>query len=201
LLTGDYIDQSSAYIAPVAAALGRLRPRIGAVAVLGNHDWLEGAELVRREFARHGLPLIDNARRILTPDRQLVETAPHGLALCGVGDYWYGKPDYRAALAGLPAAMPRLLLSHNPDVAEHKPLLRSGFRVDLILSGHTHGGQICLPGAGPLIVPSLYGNKYASGMVRGPICPVFVSRGIGESGVPIRFNAMPEVTVFELRAA
>jgi predicted MPP superfamily phosphohydrolase len=70
-----------------------------------------------------------------------------------------------------------------------------------MLSGHTHGGQICLPGVGPLIVPSRYGTKYAQGMVQGPICPVYVSRGVGVSVLPIRFNAVPELTMFELRTA
>src|SRR5205085_11773696 len=75
LLTGDYVDQSAAYIRPVVEELSRLQARIGTVAVLGNHDWEESAETCRAEFARVGIPLIDNDRRVVTPDGRLVREA------------------------------------------------------------------------------------------------------------------------------
>lgn len=199
-LTGDYVNESPVYFRPVIEELARLRPRIGTLAVLGNHDWWEGAALARQEFDRAGIPLIDHGRRVLTPDRRLVSDAGEGLALCGVGDLWEDRPRYRPALGGLPGAMPRLLLSHNPDVAEEPELVRSGLRVDLMISGHTHGGQIRLPGLGTPIVPSRYGQKYAQGLVRGPVCPVFVCRGIGVSLLPLRIGVPPEIAVLEFRA-
>jgi predicted MPP superfamily phosphohydrolase len=199
LLTGDYILQSSVYARPVAEELALLRPAIGTLAVLGNHDWSDGEEQVRREFAAAGLPLIDNARKVLTPDRVLVEEAAEGLAVCGVDDLWRGKPDPRRALDGLPPGMPRLLLSHNPDVAEEYDLVRSGQRVDLMISGHTHGGQVYIPGFGRPFVPSRYGQKYARGLVQGPACPVFVCCGLGMASVPIRLGVPPEVALLELR--
>ena len=133
----------------------------------------------------------------MTPDRRLVAEAREGLALAGVGDLLQDKQDYRQALDGLPAAMPRLLLSHNPDVAEEAGLVRSGLRVDLMLSGHTHGGQLpYLP-----TVRSRYGQKYVRGLVQGPVCPVFVCRGIGMVRLPLRLRVPPEIAVIELRAA
>ena len=72
-----------------------------------------------------------------------------GLWLAGVDDLWWGKPDLAAALRGVPRGAAVVLLSHNPDFAEDAP----SARVDLILSGHTHGGQVYLPGAGPLWTP------------------------------------------------
>jgi predicted MPP superfamily phosphohydrolase len=202
LLTGDYILQSSVYAGPVAAALAELRPNIGTVAVLGNHDLNEGAgEVVRRAFAEAGLPLIDNARRVLTPDRELVKWAPKGLAICGVEDLWRAKPSPRKALFGLPPYMPRLLLSHNPDVAEERCLLRCHMRVDLMISGHTHGGQVYIPGIGRPFVPSRYGEKYAEGLVQGPRCPVFICRGLGMATVPLRIGVPPEIAVLELHPA
>ncbi len=201
LLTGDYVLHSSAYARPVVEELARLRPAIGTVGVLGNHDWSEGASVVRRAFADVGLPLIDNARRVLTPDRQLVEDAPEGLALCGVDDLWRGRPDPRRALGGLPPDMPRLLLSHNPDVAEVAAPVFRELRVDLMISGHTHGGQVWVPGFGTPFVPSRYGQKYAQGLVQGPACPVFVCRGIGLATVPLRLGVPPEMSVLELRRA
>jgi len=200
LLTGDYVDQSPEYIAPVADELARLRPLIGMVAVLGNHDWYEGAEQCRREFARLGIPLIDNGRLVLTPERRLVKDAADGLALCGVGDFQEGRQDYVAALGGLPEGMPRVLLAHNPDIAEEPGLVKGGLRVDLMVSGHTHGGQICLPLVGAPITMSRYGQKYRQGLVEGPVCPVFICRGIGVTGLPVRVGVKPEVAVLEFRS-
>jgi len=201
LLTGDYVHQSPAYIEPVVEELGKLRPKIGTLAVLGNHDWWEDAALFRREFGRVGIPLLDNTRCILTPERKLVPKGREGLAIAGVGDLWEDRLDYQAALADLPEHMPRLLLSHNPDVAEEQRFIRGGHRVDLMLSGHTHGGQIFIPFLGTPIIPSYYGQKYAQGLVQGPVCPVYVCRGLGMTVLPLRCGVKPEMAVIELRRA
>jgi predicted MPP superfamily phosphohydrolase len=185
----------------VIAELARLKARIGTVAVLGNHDWWQDGDLTQQTFHQVGIPLLDNNRLIVTPARRLANTGTEGLALCGVGDLWEDKQDYRRALDGLPARMPRLLLSHNPDVAEEIAFIRSGLRVDLMLSGHTHGGQVHIPLLGTPIVPSQYGQKYAHGLVQGPACPVFISRGIGVSRLPLRIGVSPEVAVLEFMAA
>src|SRR5262249_27308037 len=124
-----------------------------------------------------------------------------GLAISAVGDLWEDRQDYRRALDGLPASMPRLLLSHNPDVAEEAAFIASGLRVDLMLSGHTHGGQIRLPGVGAPISSSRFGQKYCEGLVEGPACRVFVCRGIGVSAFPLRLGVPPEIAVLELRRA
>jgi predicted MPP superfamily phosphohydrolase len=97
--------------------------------------------------------------------------------------------------------MPRLLLSHNPDVAEAPGLVRGGRLVDLMLCGHTHGGQIALPGLGTPITNSRYGQTYAQGLIEGPVCAVFVCRGIGVSALPLRLGVPPEIAVLELRSA
>lgn len=199
LLTGDYVHRSRVYIPQVAEALAALRPRIGTVAVLGNHDWWHGAEETRREFHKHGFPLIDNSRLFVTPRSSLSPTATSGLCLAGVGDLWEDRCLYAQALEGVPDDMPRILLSHNPDAAEEPGFTRGGWRVDLMVSGHTHGGQVSLPFYGPPVVPSRFGAKYAHGLVEGPICPVYVSRGVGMSLLPVRCGARPEITLLELR--
>jgi hypothetical protein len=86
--------------------------------------------------------------------------------------------------------MPRLLLAHNPDTAEQ---VKPTQRVDLMLSGHTHGGQVYLPGLGTPVVPSSYGQKYAGGLCAGPTCPVIVSRGVGMALLPMRLGVPPEI--------
>ena len=90
--------------------------------------------------------------------------------------------------------MPLLLLSHNPDFVE---TIRDR-RVGLVLSGHTHGGQIVLPGYGAPVVPSRYGQKYLYGLVQGPCCRVFVTRGVGTVTPPVRFHCRPEVVLITL---
>jgi predicted MPP superfamily phosphohydrolase len=96
--------------------------------------------------------------------------------------------------------MPRVLLAHNPDIAEEAGLVKSGLRVDLLVSGHTHGGQICLPLVGAPVTMSRYGQKYRQGLVEGPVCPVFICRGIGVTGLPVRVGVKPEVAVLEFRS-
>jgi len=97
--------------------------------------------------------------------------------------------------------MPRLLLSHNPDVAEDAKFLTSGHRVDLMLSGHTHGGQVRLPVIGTPVTNSKYGQKYAQGLIEGPACAVYVSRGLGMTAMPIRLGVRAEIALIELRSA
>ncbi|MBI4606898.1 MAG: metallophosphoesterase [Planctomycetes bacterium] len=203
LLTGDYVHRSAAYVRPAVGALAELEPRIGALAVLGNHDWYEDptGELLREAFERAGVPLIDNGRVFVTPERRLAASASEGLCVAGIGDLWEDEVNFQRALGGVPADVPRLLLSHNPDAAEEPELRRGGFRVDLMLSGHTHGGQIRVPGLGTPIVPSRFGQKYAHGLVQGPACPVLVSSGVGMTVLPLRLGVPPEITVLELRGA
>lgn len=200
VLTGDYVRSSPAYIRPVIGELARLRARIGIVATLGNHDWWENGPLTQRCLKDARIPVIDNDRLVVTPDRKLAADADRGLCVAGVGDLWCDRQLYGNALAGLPAGMPRILLSHNPDVAEERPFVSSGHRVDLMLSGHTHGGQVWLPIVGAPMTPSRYGTKYATGLVNGPTTRVHVSNGIGTSGLPLRLGARPEVSVLRLRA-
>ena len=201
LLTGDYVYESPCYIEPAIAALAALKAKIGIVGVLGNHDWWDRGKPMKAAFTRQGLRLIDNTRVIVTRDRSIVREADNGLCLAGVGDLWEDIPNYRAALSNLPPNMPRLLLAHNPDCAEDPAFLDGHHRVDLMISGHTHGGQVWVPGIGTPIVPSRHGQKYASGLVQGPVCPVFISRGIGLSGLPIRFGVPPEIVLMELSKA
>lgn len=193
VLTGDYVHRTPRAIPEGIALLGRMRARLGAVAVLGNHDHWEGADAVREALRRQGIALVEN--RCLYVGRDGLSGSPGELCIAGVGDLWDGVVDPRAALSSVPPETPRILLSHNPDVAEMIP---EGMRVDLMMSGHTHGGQIRLPILGAPGTPSRYGEKYLGGLCDGPRCPVLVSRGVGITGIPVRFGVPPEIGLVTL---
>jgi len=202
LLTGDYVYGSPRFLEPVARIIASLRTRLGLVGVLGNHEHWVGIDLSRPAIRSAGVRLVDNTR-VWVGERGLCadEPAGGGLCLAGVGDYWEDRHDLEAALAGVDPARPRILLCHNPDFAESVNVRDTRHRVDLMLSGHTHGGQVRLPGTRSIITPSRYGSKYASGWVQGPAFPVYVSPGIGLAILPVRFLVRPEITVFQLESA
>jgi predicted MPP superfamily phosphohydrolase len=110
--------------------------------------------------------------------------------------------DPERAFANIAEHTPRIVLAHQPDTAELAPLTSPhASRIDLMCSGHTHGGQVSIPFIGTPLVPSRYGSKYAGGFIQGPAFPVVVSRGIGMSLLPVRFNVPPEIVEITLTRA
>ena len=199
LLTGDYVHKTPRSIHVGIGLLGGFRSRFGTLAVLGNHEHWEGAEACRKRFHELGIQVLDNRHCFLGASGLRGAGVPgESLCLAGVEDLWDGQPSLEAALAGVDPAIPRLVLSHNPDFAES---VNPGYRVDLMLAGHTHGGQVRLPVIGAPGIPSRYGEKYAGGLCQGPWCPVIVSRGVGLAGLPIRLGVPPEAGLITLKAA
>jgi predicted MPP superfamily phosphohydrolase len=174
--------------AALAEALAALTAPLGSFAVLGNHDHEWFARGVRKMLARAGIRLVENTHALLARGGQL-------LAVAGVGDLEMGVQDLPGALAGVPGAAGRLLLTHNPDYAEQMPARP---RVDLMLAGHTHGGKINIPLLGSPILPIRH-RQYASGLAAGPRCQVYVSRGLGTTNPPVRFRCRPELPIITLR--
>lgn len=201
VLTGDFVYRSAGYSLACAQELAALRARHGAFAVLGNHDIWTDADKVAANLSGAGIDVLRN-------DVRRVTIAGSDLWLVGVEDTGYAGTDLREfqamwdqaavglgrMLEAIPAGSPRVLLVHNPDFSE---MLAEG-RIDLVLSGHTHGGQVRVPFFGPLIVPSCFGQKFAGGLVMGPRAPVYVNRGIGVIAPPVRFNCRPELTRFRI---
>ncbi len=186
-LAGDYVDSDDCYIAPAIEQLGKLKSMMGRFAVRGNHD--------NRDFQRLSRAALADARMTDVNNKGAwIERGGARLRICGVGDLWTDRQDLVAALGDATEDDAVLLLSHNPDFVE---TIRDR-RVGLVLSGHTHGGQIILPAYGAPIVPSRYGQKYLQGLVQGPRCPVFVTRGAGTIGPPVRFLCRPEVVLITL---
>lgn len=202
ILTGDFVYRSAEYSEACARELASLRAGYGVYAVLGNHDIWTDADKVAGSLERMGLFVLRNERQALTVDGA-------GLWLVGIEDTGYTGgffSDFKAMwqkardalvtlLQGIPAAEPRLLLVHNPDFTE---MLPQG-RIDLILCGHTHGGQVRLPFIGAPVVPSCFGQKYASGLVHRPDALIYVNRGLGLIAPPVRFLCRPEVALLRLR--
>jgi hypothetical protein len=205
-LTGDYVYGGVAYIdrsAELFGVLGERLPGVPVVGVLGNHDWYADGQRMRAALERVGVTMLDHVHTYLDAETRQLVGAPKrkdlALSFAGVGDLWTDRVDLAVAMDGVPHGIPCVLLAHNPDTAELPNVKASrGPRVDLMLSGHTHGGQVRLPLMKPWFVPSRYGAKYEGGVVQGPRFPVVVSRGVGLSLAPMRLGVPPEVVEITL---
>ena len=188
-LGGDFVDDDPHYLNLVSEILRPLKAPDGVYGVLGNHDHYVDAAGVREQLGLAGVRELFNAP-------VLVRRGDAQLALSGVGDLERDVVDFSAATAGVPGDVPRIVLSHDPDVFAYWP---ESVRLDLMLSGHTHGGQAYLPLIGPPFVPSQFGNRYLRGLIREGERQLYVSRGVGVSGVPFRWRCRPELTSLVLR--
>ena len=180
LFGGDFVTFHRDIPLVADRLLDGLSARDGLFAILGNHDYWAGL----RE-----LPGV----RFLTNDRVFLRRGDDVLPLAGIDEMYRGKPDVARAFDGIDDGAPCLAISHHPDVID---LVRR--RIDLLLCGHTHGGQIRFPFFGPVVVPSRHEGEYAAGFHRvGPVL-MYVSRGIGAIP-PLRILCRPEVATFTLR--
>jgi predicted MPP superfamily phosphohydrolase len=190
-LVGDYADPAVALghaVAPEAVAeeLSALRAPLGVFAVLGNHDWHHYGERVPRALREAGIEVLEN-------DAVAVEWGGEVLWVAGLADVRERDADATVALAMVPQGQALIALTHDPDMF---PFLRD--RADVVLAGHTHGGQIGLPLLRRAVVPSRDG--YIGGEVREGGGYMYVSRGVGTTGLPIRLAAPPEVAVLTIRS-
>ncbi len=190
LLGGDYVSESNMYAASMADALAPLvaRARLGAVAVMGNHDLPLGADRVRVELERVGVTVLRN-------DAYLVEYHGSRMAIAGIDDTVVGNPDPIGAFAEIPRDVPVLALWHEADFAEETARLGAFAQ----LSGHTHGGQVRLPLIGSIWLPP-DGRRRDIGLYDVEGIPVYISRGLGVYRPPVRLLAPPEVTLVTLRS-
>jgi predicted MPP superfamily phosphohydrolase len=186
--TGDYVHerQATSQIDTVWPQLTKLVAPGGVYSVLGNHDHWADTERSQHWLAESGQDLCHRSASI--------ERDGQRIWLVGAGDLWEDHVSLDELCAGLPERECKILLAHNPDTADTDYTVR----VDLILSGHTHGGQVVIPFVGPPVLP-VRNKAYSSGLVRSPRgTPVFISRGIGWAVYPVRLNCLPEIAVLEL---
>jgi uncharacterized protein len=186
VITGDLINRKSAEVEPCIELLAGLRARLGVFAIVGGHDY-RALDRVTRGLAGVGITLLRNQAVPLGP-------ALDALWLVGLDDNsGSGRPDLRGALKPVPEGAPVLLLMHSPDSIENV----ARYPVNLVLSGHTHGGQVCLPFYGPVRTMSRFGRKYARGRFQVKDTVLYVCRGLG-SHHHMRFLARPEVVRLKL---
>ncbi len=192
-LGGDFVDDDPHYVPDAGAVLAPLRAPDGVVGVLGNHDHYVGATAVREALKAAGVHELLNTNIVL-------RRGDAELAICGVGDLEMDAIDFEAAVGGIGPDVPRIVLSHDPDVFHYWP---EELRADLMLSGHTHGGQAHLPLLGPPFVPSQFGFRYLKGryVSASGLRQLYVGRGIGASGAPFRWRCPPELPVVRLETA
>jgi predicted MPP superfamily phosphohydrolase len=196
VLTGDFVHKGFRHVHAVARVLSRLQAPLGVFAVLGNHDFSVRNALGLRRFPRLHQAVADalNSRGIRVLHNETVTfTRDNGcLHLTGVADLWSKVCDLDHAFQGLTAGAPRIVLAHNPRTIERL----NGHRCDLMLSGHTHGGQINLPRLGRVTL-SGKSKRFAAGMYHHDNSLLYVNKGVG-FGIPIRYGVRPEVALMIL---
>ena len=196
---GDYVFGSKDRFVRAAAWLRLLRPRLAFVGVLGNHDYWHGSQEAEKACAEGGLQLLNNERLFISENKNISSDVPRrGLCLVGVGDLWSSYVDIGGVLEGVREDMPRLLVSHNPDIIFER--YDGKDRLDFIVSGHTHGGQVLLPWGTPLGVSTKYPQELMAGWYRAKNCQIYTNVGLGETVVPFRCGVKPEITLFILSA-
>jgi predicted MPP superfamily phosphohydrolase len=190
LYGGDYVNMQpfgGGRVPPrtIAAILSRLEAPLGRFAILGNHDYVYGARAVIDALEDHGIPVLDHARRSMRFQN-------HAIDLVGVPDAGMTRAEAYALLAGLSAERPTIVLAHDPVWFAHLPT-----GPHFMLAGHTHGGQIRLPGIGIVRTATKAPRRWAHGLVEERGQYLYVTSGIGTSGLPLRWGVPPEIVVLE----
>jgi predicted MPP superfamily phosphohydrolase len=197
VLTGDFVHKGFKYVDRIAQVLGRLSSPQGVFAVLGNHDFsVRNALGFRRHRHLHRAVADALTRcgiRVLQNETVQLRRGDAHLHLSGVDDLWSRVCDLDRAFAGLCSSVPRIVLAHNPRTVERL----AGRRCDLMLSGHTHGGQINLPGLGRVTL-GRKARRFAAGLYRYQDTNLYVNKGVG-FGFRLRYGVRPEVAVLTLQ--
>jgi uncharacterized protein len=193
VILGDYMageGSTSRRVEPevFATVLKDFQAPLGVYSVLGNHDWWWDGRRVRRGLEANGIKVLDD---------EVVEVKVRGTSvwLVGLADLWTRPQHIEETIAKTPQAAPVIALTHNPDIFPRLPQ-----RVQLLLAGHTHGGQVRFPIIGTIVEPSRVSQRYVRGHVFENNHHLFVTTGIGTSIVPIRFGVPPEIVLLRLKS-
>jgi predicted MPP superfamily phosphohydrolase len=190
VVTGDMVTSGVAFHEDIAELVGGLRGKDGVYVIMGNHDYFgEGEPLVSL--------LKERDVRVLRNEGVVLERDGAKLFLAGIDDTWTKRADLDAALAERPDDVPTVLLAHDPErfgqAAERK--------VDVVLSGHTHGGQVALPFLGRFVNMSKLAHEFHIGLYAKGDSTLYVHGGLGTTGPPVRLGVAPSIALIRLRAA
>jgi predicted MPP superfamily phosphohydrolase len=195
VLTGDFVSHSigkangldgARHAEPCADVIAQWKD-MPMIAILGNHDHWNNADIVAGALAERNIRVLRNGS---TP----IERNGSRLWIAGVDDALVGLADMPKTLKGVPASEATVLLAHEPDYADYA----AKFSVDLQLSGHSHGGQVRIPGVGPIVLPEM-AAKYHTGLNRVGEMQVYTNWGLGVITPPVRFLCPAKVTLITLR--
>jgi predicted MPP superfamily phosphohydrolase len=187
-LTGDYVTNGVAFHKDIAAVITALRGKDGVVAVMGNHDYFGDGEPLISLLRRGGVTVLRN-------EWKTIERGEGRVTLAGVDDTWTRRADVARSMKGRDPALPVIALAHDP--ALFPKLARAG--ASLVLSGHTHWGQIAAPFLATRINLSRLSFRYHAGMYREGGSTLYIHPGLGTTGPPIRVGSPPEITILRLR--
>ncbi|MBI2882621.1 MAG: metallophosphoesterase [Candidatus Methylomirabilis oxyfera] len=188
VLTGDFISNSAADLPPCIEEMARVESRYGSFAVLGNHEhWYGETEKIIAAFEGAGISMLQNTHRVVETDRG-------SIAVAGIDDLRVGRPDLGRALESLNPTLPTILLSHRPEIFPQA----ASRNIGLTVSGHYHGGQVKVSALGLSISLAHLLSSYPEGLYRLRNSHLYVNRGLGTTGTPVRVNASPEITLFHL---
>jgi predicted MPP superfamily phosphohydrolase len=187
-ITGDMFHHTSESAQMCADELSALHAPLGAYAIMGNHERRLPATQGEVPFHHAGLTVLCNAAHRIAVNGD-------ALWMLGLDDLIRHRGNLKRTLDGVPNEACKVLLVHEPDFADWS----AHTKIDLQLSGHTHGGQVRFPLFGALILPTL-GHKYSMGLYWVRDMWVYTNRGLGVTRPPIRFNCRPEITLFTLRS-
>ena len=184
---GDFVngyrEKETMPIEEIASGLNKIKSKYGFYTVLGNHDWdFDGVKISK--------VLQENGIKVLANSNSKIDTSIGTIYIAGVEDLKTRTPDIEKALEN--TENPTILLTHSPDVF---PKVLLG--VNLTLAGHVHGGQVRIPLWGAVLIPSKYGNRYSMGLIEETGRKIIVTKGIGTSILPVRFNCPPEIVVID----
>lgn len=189
-ITGDFVDWTTKNINHFRDFFAELSQngKIKIFGVYGNHDH------DNRNFSAFNTFFKENNVEILNNESRKIEKNGEFIHLLGVDDPHRGFDNIEKTMAGLEDNAPKILLAHSPDILRRV----QGKNIDLILTGHTHGGQVNIPFLVKLVLPLKYDKKYQQGLFQENGTYLYVNRGIGPTLLPIRFNSPPEVTSITL---
>lgn len=193
VILGDYMSgdgwvRSKVEPEVFAEVLKDLRAPLGVYSVLGNHDWWYDGGKVRLALEKDGIKVLED---------EVLQINARGTSfwLIGLSDLWTRRPKIEETTSKVPEGQPSIALTHNPDIFPRVPE-----RVQILLAGHTHGGQVRFPLIGSVVESSKFGERYARGHLFENNHHLFVTTGIGTSIIPVRFGVPPEIVLLTLQS-